>query len=112
MSDKPLILDVPEDLLVRAQIAHIDLRRVVIRAIEQEIAESTRQLRFEPSQADLTLDEKEAELSRLLPPERLAEGLRLLHQGKPIPALFAGKVTMRADFDDPLPDEEWGDLFQ
>ena len=33
-------------------------------------------------------------------------------QGKPIPALFAGKVTMRADFDDPLPDEEWGDLFQ
>jgi len=106
MSDKSLVLELPEELIELAEVAHIDLRQIVIRAIEQEIAETARHITIDPVQAELTMAEKEAELARLLPPERLAEGLRLLHEGKPIPALFAGKITMRADFDNPLPDFE------
>ena len=37
MSDKPVVLDVPEDLLLRAQAAHVDIRRVFIDAVEKEV---------------------------------------------------------------------------
>ena len=60
----------------------------------------------------LSLEEKEARLRQLLPLERLKEGLRLLHEGQPIPGLMGGSVWMSEDFDNPLPDEAWGDLFQ
>jgi hypothetical protein len=50
-------------------------------------------------------------LRQLVPPERLTESLQALREGKRILGLSQGQVWMSDDFDDPLPDEEWGDLF-
>lgn len=106
MSDKVITLEIPETLANNAEQLGLLSRERVIAWLQSEVMRSA-QHQIEP-----TLIEKEAELAQLLPPERLAEGLRLLHEGKPIPGLFAGKITTRDDFDDPLPDDEWGDLFQ
>lgn len=37
MSDKAFVMEIPEDLLKRAQAVHVDVRRVVIDALEQEV---------------------------------------------------------------------------
>jgi hypothetical protein len=108
MSDKQLIIELPEELIAQATAAHIDFRAVVEKAILTELNRlpaSTEQAQW--GALSLTVEEKEARLQQLLPPERLDEGLRLLREGKPIPGLMGGKAWMREDFDAPLPDEVW-----
>ena len=106
MSDKPLVVPLPEELIEAVTARHINIRAVVEKALRSELDELSQW-----GSASLTFEQKESLLRQLLPPERLAEGLRLLNERKPIPGLLAGKGWMSEDFDDPLPDKEWGDLF-
>jgi hypothetical protein len=106
MSNKPLMLELPEELIERVVAGHIDVRAVVEKALYSELDEIAQW-----GSSALTIKQKEALLHQLLPPGRLEEGLQLLHEGQLIPGLLGGKAWMSDDFDDPLPDEEWGDLF-
>src|SRR5437016_5200048 len=101
MSDKSLVVTLPEDLIERANAARLNMSALLEKAILTELAE-------QPS----GLIDQEALVRQVVPPERLADSLRTLREGKRILGLSSGEVWTADDFDDPLPDEEWGDLFQ
>ena len=105
MSDKALTISLPEELLTRVTAQRIDVQAVVEKALRLELEELSQ------SHND-TLEQREALLHQVLPQERIAEGVQALHAGKRILGLSEGQVWVSQDFDDPLPDEEWGDLFQ
>ena len=94
MTDKQLVIDLPEDLVEKVIAANIDVRAVVEQALEDEV---------ETHPPVLTMAEKEAIIRRILPPERIEGTIRLLQEGKRIPGLFAGKIWVSDDFDDLLP---------
>ena len=95
MSDKSLVLELPADLLDRAQAANLDLRQVLIEALEQKLPQSDDGILP-------TLEEVEAALQKSM--ERIANAdpseLRIL-------GLHEGTGWVSDDFDDPLPDEFW-----
>jgi hypothetical protein len=64
------------------------------------------------SEPENSMARKRELLRQLLPPERLKEALRLLDEGKRILALSEGQISVSSDFDEPFPDEFWGDLFE
>lgn len=114
MSNKQLVIELPEELIAQATAAQINIRAVVEQALLTELhrtapvaGDESEQWGTEP----LTLEQKETKLRQLLPPERLPEGLKLLHEGRPIPGLHGGKLWISEDFDVPLSDETWDDLF-
>lgn len=97
MSDKTLILEIPDELLQRAQAAKINVQKTLIEALERKI-----QL------ADVTLfppqpSQAEIEAAITASQARVALGgpnLRVL-------GLHAGSAWISDDFDDELPDEFW-----
>lgn len=96
MSDKAFVVEIPEDLLNRAQAAHVDVRRVLIDALEQEVRRLQIDQPVSPSR-----EEVEAAVQESL--RRVASGqgdFRVL-------GLHAGTSWVSDDFDDPLPDEFW-----
>jgi hypothetical protein len=96
MSDKSLILALPEELIERAIAAKLDLRQVLIEALEQKLPQSDNII--SPS-----LDDIEAAIQKSM--QRISSG-----RGKRrILGLHAGMLIARDDFDDPLPDEFWLD---
>jgi hypothetical protein len=105
MSDKALTIALPEELLAQVTAQRIDVQAVVEKALRLELEELSQPSRY-------TLEQREALLHQVLPQERLAEGVQALHAGKRILGLSEGQVRASQDFDDSLPDEEWGDLFQ
>ncbi len=105
MSDKALTISLPEELFTQVTAQRIDVQAVVEKALRLELEELSQ------SHND-TLEQREALLHQVLPQERIAEGVQALHAGKRILGLSEGQVWVSEDFDDPLPDEEWGDLFQ
>ncbi|MEP7288105.1 MAG: hypothetical protein ABI947_20310 [Chloroflexota bacterium] len=106
MSDKSLVVTLPEELIEEVAARHIDIQAVVEKTLRFELDEISQW-----GSSSLAIEEKEILLYQLLPPHRMAEGLQLLHTNKRISGLSGGQVWMSEDFDDPLPDEEWGDLF-
>jgi len=105
MSDKALTISLPEELLAQVIAQRIDVQAVVEKALRSELEELSQARRD-------TLEQREVLLHQVLPQERIAEGVQALHAGKRILGLSEGQVRVSEDFDDPLPDEEWGDLFQ
>src|SRR5438105_11768297 len=105
MSDKALTISLPEELLAQVTAQRIDVQAVVEKALRSELEELSQARRA-------TLEQREALLHQVLPQERIAEGVQALHAGQRILGLSEGQVRVSEDFDDPLPDEEWGDLFQ
>lgn len=93
MSDKPLVVELPEDLIEKVIAANIDVRAVVEQALTDEL---------ETHSPRPAMAEKEALLRRILPPERVEEAIRLIRAGKRIPDMFAGQIWVSDDFDDPL----------
>src|SRR5258706_14218501 len=96
MTDKSLVIELPAELLNRAQAAQLDLRQVLIDALEQKLP-------LPPDDGIRpTLAEVEAAYQASL--ERIAKAdpssLRIL-------GLREGTGSMSDDFDDPLPDEFW-----
>ena len=94
MSNKSLILELPEELLDRAQAAHLDLQQVLIETIEQKLPVPTDDI--QPS-----LEELESSIRESM--QHIKSGsadLRVL-------GLHAGTISVHDDFDDPLPDEFW-----
>ncbi len=99
MSDKPLLLDIPEELLAQAQAAHVDMRRIVIEALENEVRRSP--ITDTSDEIKPSLEEIEAAIAASM--RRVASGeveLRVLGLNK-------GTIWVSDDFDDPLPDELW-----
>lgn len=109
MSDKQLVIELPEELIEQAAAAQIDMRAVIEKALLVELAQ--RQVTSNTAKP-LSMGEKAELLRQLLPPERHSEALRLLAEGKRILGLSEGQITVSDDFDEPLPDDYWGDLFQ
>jgi hypothetical protein len=94
MSDKSLILALPEELIERASAAKLDLRQVLIEALKQKLPQSDEAI--SPS-----LDEIEAAIQNSMQRISLGKGdTRIL-------GLHAGLLVANNDFDDPLPDEFW-----
>jgi hypothetical protein len=98
MADKTFVIQLPEDLLERANAAHIDLRQLFIDTLKQNLPAEN---------AEITQI-----LQQRLPAARADEALKALRNGERILGLHAGVITVRDDFDDPLPDSFWltGDL--
>src|SRR5688572_12899180 len=110
MSDKQLIIELPEELLDQAAAAQIDMRAVVEKALLLELAQRKNRYVYEHEKlVPMTMEEKRDYLRQVLPPERLDQALRDLEEGKRIPGLWEGQIWMSDDFNDPLPDEFWGD---
>ena len=105
MSDKALTISLPEELFAQLTAQHIDVQAVVEKALRLELEELSQSRTY-------TFEQGKPLLHQVLPQERLAEGVQALHAGKRILGLSEGQVRVNEDFDDPLPDEEWGDLFQ
>lgn len=94
MSEKSLVLALPEELLDRAQAAHLDLRQVLIEALEQKLP-------YAADDIQPTVEEVESAVRQSM--QRVASGkadLRVL-------GLHAGTTLVSNDFDAPLPDEFW-----
>ena len=77
MTDKPLVLEIPEELLQFAEATHLDLRQTIIEMLEQK-----RQVVMQSSPLNTT------------------SALREL-------GYLAGQVHISADFDDDLPESFW-----
>jgi hypothetical protein len=109
VSDKQLVITLPETLIAQAEAAHLDLQALLQRAVSDEL---NRQQFTYRTLHPMTMADKEFHLRELLAPDRLEDGLRLLREGKPIPGLFAhGAPPLGDEAMKPLPDEFWGDLF-
>lgn len=114
MTDKPLTIELPADLIDKATAARIDLRATIEKALTDAVtqhiptrAELYNQEKYPPA----SMEEKEAIVRKLLPPDRIEEALRLLHEGKRIPGLHQGFINAPDDIMDPLPESIWGDIF-
>ena len=101
MTDKLLTVTLPEELVEQAIAAQLNMRDLLEKAILAELAHQKSEF-----------SEQELILQRILPANRLASALQNLHEGKRILGLSQGQVTTSDDFDEPLPDADWGDLFQ
>jgi hypothetical protein len=99
MSDKQLIIELPEELIDQAAAARIDMRTVLEKALLLELAKRQSALNNTNS---LSMAEKRERLRQILPPERLDEALRFLMEGKRILGLSEGGISVSDDFDDPL----------
>lgn len=93
MSDKPLVLELPADLLDRAYTANLDLRQLLIDALQSKLS-------FQE-------DEILHILEKRLPPEKVQAALHDVRSGKRILGLHADTIWISDDFDDELPDEFW-----
>jgi hypothetical protein len=93
VSDKPLILTLPEELIERAQAANLDLRQLLIETLEDRLSQV---------ESDLVQI-----ITSRLPPDRAESALQALQHGQRVLGLHAGTIWISADFDDPLPDEFW-----
>lgn len=108
MSDKPITLELPEELLARATSAQIDLRGVLIEGLVHKLQTAPpepvpkREPFIHPPEF---VEEMKAYLRDA--EDRVAAGQV---SGRVI-GLHPGEGWMSDDFDDPLPDEFWGDLF-
>lgn len=100
MTDKLLTVTLPEELIEQAA-AQLDMRELVEKAILAELAHQKSEL-----------FELEMLLQQILPANRLGSALQSLHEGNRILGLSQGEITTSDDFDEPLPDADWGDLFQ
>jgi hypothetical protein len=92
MSDKSLVLALPEDLLDRAQAAHLGLRQVLIEALEQKLPRTA-------DDSKPSAEEVESAVRQSV--QRVASGeadLRVL-------GLHTGTTLVSDDFDDPHSDE-------
>jgi hypothetical protein len=98
MSDKPFTLDLPEELIARAHLAHIDLRRVMIEALRREVDFAEVKSTQPPSAAMV----EQAVQESIVRMENAPETGRVL-------GLHEGRIWMSDDFDDPLPDAFWLD---
>lgn len=103
MRDKPLTIEIPEDLLNRAQLAHIDVRRTLIEALEEAVAAAgavvppdAELVHRGPSRAEIEAAIQESE-ARLASPDAARRVL----------GLNAGTVWISDDFDEELPDTFW-----
>ncbi len=99
MTDKPLLLDIPEELLVQAQAAHVDMRRLMIEALENEV----RRAQSVDSADGIRPSLQEIEAAIAASTERVASGQVELR----IFGLDKETTWVSDDFDDPLPDEFW-----
>src|SRR5712691_284027 len=106
MSDKQLVIELPEELLKQAAAAQIDMRAVVEKALMLELAQRQNSINGDTEKpGTLSMAEKRELLRQMLPPERLNEALRSLDEGKRILGLLEGQIRVSNDFDEPLPDE-------
>jgi hypothetical protein len=106
MSNKPLVLELPEELIERAEAAHIDLRQALIQTIERELSSLQHQDGSWTVRRVPTPEAIEAQIQKSL--DKMAAGA----SGSRVLGLHAGKTWISDDFNDELPDEEWGDLFK
>jgi post-segregation antitoxin (ccd killing protein) len=113
MSDKQVTIELPEELVNKAAAAQIDMRAVMEKALLLELAQrQTKHVYNHEKLMPMTMEEKLEYLRQVLAPERLEQALRDLEDGTRTPGLWEGQIWASDDFDDPLPDEFWGDLFQ
>jgi hypothetical protein len=103
MSDKPLTVEIPEELLTQVESAQLDVRQIMIEAFNREINRlhlisshgSTLLARYPSDEAI-----EQAIQDSLNRVASGVAGLRTL-------GLNAGSMWMSDDFDDELPDEFW-----
>lgn len=103
MSDKPITIALPEELLSEVESAQIDVRQIMIEALKREID----RLHSANSDPDLSLARypSDAEIDQAIQEslKRVAAGGAGLRQL----GLNPGSIWMSDDFDDELPDEFW-----
>lgn len=102
MSDKPLTITLPEELIDQALAAQLDLRGIVEHAILMAL--------HHPVEANVTV--VSATVGRNLPPDQPLTTGQAIPSNQRIPSLHAAHLTLSAEALAPLPDETWGDLFQ
>lgn len=140
MSDKPVVLEIPEELLTDVQAAQVDIQRVVIEALEKEVrrAHSFRQTAEAAPVSSAVSDaggpmsktvkalpqaatpQKVPDTDTIRPPIAALEAAIQQSQQRVasgqtklrILGLHAGNSWIADDFDAPLPDELWGGLFE
>ncbi len=97
MSDKSVTVEVPEDLLARAQAAQVDVRQTLIEALERKVLAQPPSLRAKmPTRAEIEAAIKTSA-------ERNASGQ---YPGREF-GYLKGQSWISDDFDDELPDEFW-----
>jgi hypothetical protein len=102
MTIKTLTLDLPEELLTKAEAQHLDLRQIMIDALSREVGGQGKALLSDSKPRHYpSVEEVERAVQESL--ARIAAGVteqRILN-------LHAGGAWVSDDFDDPLPDEFW-----
>jgi hypothetical protein len=97
MSDKPFTLDLPEELLAQAKSAQIDVRRLMIDALQREVARAQAGVSESyplPEVVEKAVQDSLRRVASDTAPSRIL-------------GLNAGGATMSDDFDAPLPDDFW-----
>lgn len=95
ITGKTLTINLPDDLASKLEVHPIDVRQVVIEALEHEL-NRTKGPKPQMTKAELEAAIEESE-------RQLASGQARLR----ILGLHEGQGWMSDDFDDPLPDEFW-----
>lgn len=117
MSDKQMLIELPEELLQQVTSANLDVRAIVEKALLAELGRRMsspieQHSRWDDTAPPLTLEEKEALALEILPPERHELALKTLRAGEHISSLYSGQIGHLDEAMEPLPEEIWGDLFQ
>jgi hypothetical protein len=103
MTLKTLTLDLPEDLLTKAEAQQLDLRQIMIDALSREIVTGDDVLSLARSAPKPYPSVEEVE-------QAIRESERVVASGTGnlrILGLHKGSMWLSDDFDDPLPDEFW-----
>jgi hypothetical protein len=108
MSDKPVTVEIPEELLTQVEFAHLDVRQIMIKALEQALAHAESSEAAPSLQPDATDDGirptlKEIEAAIKASQERLASP----NAPRRTLGWHQGTIWVSDDFDDELPDEFW-----
>ena len=106
MSDVLLTIRLPEELAAKAKAANVEIESFLIDSLARKFRDDvTSSIRSHPRNPMPTREEVEAEI--LKSEKRFASG----EASQRVLGLHTGHIWMSDDFDDELPDEEWGDLF-
>ncbi len=109
MSDVLLTIRLPAELAEQAKAANLEIETFIVDSLRRELAGSG----IETAPPEVARGPKRMPTMEEVLAD-IAESKRRLESGEVIPRVwgeFAGEIWMSDDFDDELPDEEWGDLF-